>query len=101
MGFRVTWARGLRQVRAMISLPRPPSPLIPLPSDGRGEQDAGARDNVGARGWTLGLPAAAIGRIAALFLFLVSLKLILLWELRRHLQETHWRIEPHGVGWSG
>src|SRR5207245_6624420 len=129
MGFRVNWARGLRQVRAMFSLPRAnasgpccqdgsadarsasggeekaggmeaslnspapsppppsdfgatsltplhspgPSPLIPLPSDGRGR-------------WTLGLPAAAIGRIAALFLFLVSLKMILLWELRRHLQ---------------
>src|SRR5712691_10719823 len=103
MGFRVNWARGLRQVRAMISLPpahATGTSCQPVPLDSKsGETEFAAVVTSGWKRWLLGLlPPAAIGRIAALFLFLVSLKMILLYELRRHLQETHWRVDFHVPG---
>jgi hypothetical protein len=54
----------------------------------------------GRKYWPKVLPARILGRIAALFMFLIGLKLILLWELRKHLQEMHWRIDTHAGGWG-
>jgi len=50
------------------------------------------------RGW-LGLPPAAWSRLLVLFVALSSIKLALLFGLRKHLNEIHWRVMGQPPSW--